>query len=217
MVLAVAALLAASADDLTILVVALIVNGFTRFVSSGLSAALPDVVPRKQVVTMNSVATATGGAAAFLGASFMLVAALAVRCRRHRRCRNHFDRRAAGRARAAGCRCASRRTSSGHTTASERFTARCLRGGHRLAARHPHGAAPCRRSRPPSTGLAAHRMVFGINTLLVLVMVRHSDTEAVAGLGPPRCCSSRPPGSARFLRPLWTPGLVAPVGPLRRA
>ena len=73
MVLAVAALLAASANDLTILVAALIVNGFTRFVSSGLSAALPDVVPREQVVTMNSVATATGGAAAFLGASFMLV------------------------------------------------------------------------------------------------------------------------------------------------
>ena len=33
------------------------------------------------------------------------------------------------------------------------------------------------------SALAAHRMVFGINTLLVLVMVRHSDTQAVAGLG----------------------------------
>ena len=32
-------------------------------------------------------------------------------------------------------------------------------------------------------GLAAHRMVFGINTLLVLVMVRHGDTQSVAGLG----------------------------------
>ena len=39
-------LLAAGADDLPILFGALIVNGFTRFVSSGLSAALPDVVPR---------------------------------------------------------------------------------------------------------------------------------------------------------------------------
>ena len=68
------------APDLPILFGALIVNGFTRFVSSGLSAALPDVVPRDQVVTMNSVATATGGAAAFLGASFMLLTALAVRC-----------------------------------------------------------------------------------------------------------------------------------------
>ena len=31
-------------------------------------------------------------------------------------------------------------------------------------------------------GLAAHRMVFGINSLLVLVIVRHSDTQEVAGL-----------------------------------
>ena len=73
LVLGIAALLAAGANDLPILFGALIVNGFTRFVSSGLSAALPDVVPRDQVVTMNSVATATGGAAAFLGAGFMLV------------------------------------------------------------------------------------------------------------------------------------------------
>src|SRR4029079_18330890 len=71
--LVVAALLFAGADDLPILFGALIVNGFTRFVSSGLSAALPDVVPRDHVVTMNAVATATGGAAAFLGAILMLV------------------------------------------------------------------------------------------------------------------------------------------------
>jgi hypothetical protein len=32
-------------------------------------------------------------------------------------------------------------------------------------------------------GLASHRMVFGINTLLVLVMVRHTDTADVAGIG----------------------------------
>jgi hypothetical protein len=32
-------------------------------------------------------------------------------------------------------------------------------------------------------GLAAHRMVFGINTLLVLVMVRHTNTADVAGIG----------------------------------
>ena len=31
-------------------------------------------------------------------------------------------------------------------------------------------------------GMAAHRMVFGINTLLVLVMVRHTVTKDVAGL-----------------------------------
>lgn len=73
LVLGIAALLLTGVGDYPILFGALIVNGFTRFVSSGLSAALPDVVPRDQVVAMNSVATATGGAAAFLGAIFMLV------------------------------------------------------------------------------------------------------------------------------------------------
>src|SRR6267378_1330708 len=73
LVFGVAALLAAGTGDLPILFGALIVNGFTRFVSSGLSAALPDVVPRERVVTMNSVATATGAASAFLGANFMLL------------------------------------------------------------------------------------------------------------------------------------------------
>jgi hypothetical protein len=32
-------------------------------------------------------------------------------------------------------------------------------------------------------GLAAHRMAFGINSLLMLVIVRHSDTQEVAGFG----------------------------------
>ena len=45
LVLGIAALLLTGADDPPILLGALIVNGFTRFVSSGLSAALPDVVP----------------------------------------------------------------------------------------------------------------------------------------------------------------------------
>jgi MFS family permease len=69
LMLAVATLLAIGAGDLAILCGALIVNGFTRFVSSGLSAALH--VAAEAVVTMNSVATATGAAAAYLGANFM--------------------------------------------------------------------------------------------------------------------------------------------------
>ncbi len=32
-------------------------------------------------------------------------------------------------------------------------------------------------------GLAAHRMVLGINSLLVLVILRHTDTQEVAGFG----------------------------------
>jgi len=90
LVIGVGVLLAAGVWDPPILLGALIVNGFTRFVSSGLSAALPHVVPREQVVAMNSVATATGGAAAFFGASFMLPPAGSTadaRCWRYPRCR----------------------------------------------------------------------------------------------------------------------------------
>ncbi len=42
-------------------------------------------------------------------------------------------------------------------------------------------------------GLAAHRMVIGINSLLVLVILRHTDTQEVAGFGSHRLFSSRPP------------------------
>ena len=65
--------LALGARNFFVLWGALVVNGLARFVASGLSAALPDVVPREQVVTMNSIASALGAVAAFLGANFMLV------------------------------------------------------------------------------------------------------------------------------------------------
>lgn len=48
--------------------------------------------------------------------------------------------------------------------------------GARTALNHPTVAATL-------SGLAAHRMVFGINTLLVLVLVRNVGAEAVGGLG----------------------------------
>ncbi len=72
-VAAVGICLAFGVRDLLVLCGALVVNGLARFVSSGLFAALPHMVPREQVVTMNSIASATGAIAAFLGANFMLV------------------------------------------------------------------------------------------------------------------------------------------------
>jgi hypothetical protein len=56
-------------------------------------------------------------------------------------------------------------------------------------------------------GLAAHRMVFGINTLLVLVTVRHSDTQEVAGLGSAVVFVAAA-GSGSFLSTVLTPGAV---------
>ena len=81
------------------------------------------------------------------------------------------------------CRCASRRTSSGpheskraiHGSVAYAVATGWLHGARTVLA-VPTVAATL-------AGLAAHRMVFGINTLLVLVMVRHSDTQSVAGLG----------------------------------
>jgi len=73
MIAAVGTILAIRAGDLALLCGALLANGLSRFVASGMSASLPHVVPRDQVVTMNSVATAAGAIAAFLGANFMLV------------------------------------------------------------------------------------------------------------------------------------------------
>lgn len=182
LVVGVGALLAAGFSDLPILLGALIVNGFTRFVSSGLSAALPHVVPREQVVAMNSVATATGAVAAFLGAVFMLAP------------RWFFG---AGDTGAAAVMFIVTIPVALALWLSVRFPARLL--GPDDSARAVHGSVAyavatgwlhggrtvlgVRTVAATLSGLSAHRVVFGINTLLVLVIVRHSDRAAVAGFG----------------------------------
>jgi len=175
-------LLVTGSGDLPILVGALVINGFTRFVSSGLSAALPHVVPSRHVVSMNSVATACGALATFLGANFMLLPRwllgsgdtgaaaviwlaavpalialwLAVRIHPHMLGPDDSKRAVHG--------------SVGYAV---------ITGwgyGLRTVASVPSVAATL-------SGLAAHRMVFGINTLVVLVMVRHNPMPDVAGFG----------------------------------
>ena len=182
MVLVVAWLLVVSAHDLAILVAALIVNGFTRFVSSGLSAALPHVVPREQVVSMNSIATATGGAAAFLGAIFMLVP------------RWLFGANDVG---AAAIIFLVSVPVALSLWLSWRFSPhllgpddskRAIHGSvvYAVATGWVHGArtvAAVPTVAATLAGLSAHRMVLGINSLLVLVLVRHTDAPDVAGLG----------------------------------
>jgi MFS family permease len=180
--LVVAALLFARVGDLPILVAALVVNGFTRFVSSGLSAALPHVVPRDRVVAMNSVATATGSISAFLGAFSMVLPRwafgagdvgggaiiliveipvlialwLAWRFPPHMLGPDDTKRAIHG--------------SVAYAVATGWIH------GARTVATEPTVAATL-------AGLAAHRMAFGINSLLMLVIVRHSDTQEVAGFG----------------------------------
>jgi hypothetical protein len=61
------------------------------------------------------------------------------------------------------------------------------------------------------TGLGAHRVAFGINTLLMLVIVRHTEEQSVVGMGiaavflAAAACGS-------FLANLFTPAIVRRVG-----
>lgn len=182
LVVGIAALLATGAGDLPVLCAALVANGFTRFVASGLSAALPHVVPREQVVTMNALAIATGAVAAFVGANFMLVPRWLV---------GADDRGAASIIVLVAIPVVIA------LVLSLRFPAHVLGPDNTRRAIHGsvfyavmtgwlHGVRTVR-TRPTVaatlSGLVAHRMVFGINTLLVLVLVRHVGEHSVAGLG----------------------------------
>jgi hypothetical protein len=210
LVVGVGALLAAGAGDYAILFGALIVNGFTRFVSSGLSAALPDVVPREQVITMNAVATATGGVAAFGGALFMLVP------------RWLFGADDTGAATIIFIVAAPVAVA---LLLSVRFpphilgpheSKRSIHGSvlYAVATGWLHGARTVL-AVPTVTatlsGLAAHRMAIGINTLLVLVMVRQTNLGGVAGLGTAATFfAATAVGS--FLATALTPSLVQRFG-----
>lgn len=215
LVFGVAALLAGRVGDLPILLGALVVNGFTRFVSSGLSAALPHVVPREQVVAMNSVAAATGAAAAFLGANFMLLP------------RWVFGADDAGAsviifiAALPVALALLLSVRIGRHVLGPDDSARAVHGSvaYAVALGWVHGARTVLSVRTVAatlSGLGAHRVVFGINTLLVLVTVRHSDTAAVAGLGTAVLFVAAT-GTGSFLATVATPSLITRWGRYRTA
>lgn len=208
MLLGVAALLAARAGDLAILCGALVINGLTRFVASGLSASIPHVVPRDRVVSCNSLAAAAGAVATFLGANFMLLP------------RWLFGAGDTGASVVilmtlvpigVALLLALRFTPHG---LGPDETSRTIHGSvlYTVATGLAHGARTAL-SVPSVTatlaGLLAHRMVFGINTLLVLVIVRHSDvgSVAVAGLGT-AVLFVAVTGTGSFLATVLTPALI---------
>lgn len=182
LIAAIGTILAVRAGDIPLLIGALFANGLARFVTSGLSASLPHVVPRDQVVTMNSVANASGAIAAFLGANFMLVP--------------RFFFGAGDRGASAIVFIAAIPVSIA-LLLSFRFgprvlgpddTQRAIHGsvvyavitgwfyGVRTAVQRPTVAATL-------SGLAAHRMVIGINSLVMLVLVHHLPVPEAGGLG----------------------------------
>jgi MFS family permease len=179
---AIGTILAVRAGDIPLLIGALFANGLARFITSGMSASLPHVVPRERVVTMNSVATACGAIAAFLGANFMLVP--------------RFFFGAGDRGASAIVFIAAIPVSIA-LLLSFRFgphalgpddTQRAVHGsavyavvtgwlyGVRTAVQRPTVAATL-------SGLAAHRMVIGINSLVMLVLVHHLPAPETGGLG----------------------------------
>lgn len=198
--------LAVGARDLVVLCGALVVNGLARFVASGLSAALPHVVPREQVVTMNSIASAVGAVAAFLGANFMLVP------------RALFGSGDAGAASIIFLTIVPLLIAllfslrfADHVLGPD-DTRRAIHGsvvyavvtgwlhGVRTALDRPTVAATL-------AGLAAHRMVFGINSLLVLLLVRGHHAAAVSALGSAMLFVAAA-GTGSFLANLATPPAV---------
>ena len=204
LVAGVAVLLACGARDLFVLLGALMVNGFSRFVTSGLSAALPHVVPREQVVTMNSVAVAVGATATFLGANFMLFP------------RWIFGSGDGGAASVIGLVVLPLMLA---LLLSLRFAPhalgpdRTLEEGSALYAVASGWVCGLRavRSTPPVAatlaGLSAHRMVFGINTLLVPVIVRQTGAAGFAGLGTAVVFVAAT-GSGSFLANLLAPAAI---------
>ncbi len=206
----VGALLGFSADGRAVLAGALLVNGVSRFVMSGLSAALPRVVPHEQVVTMNALATAVGAVAAFAGANFMLVP------------RWLFGANDRGSATVifivivpvlAALVVALR--FAAHSLGPDN-TARAIQGSvfYAVATGWLHGlrtAGGTSSVAATLAGLAAHRIVFGINTMLMLVIVRHTETQIVAGLGIAVLFAAAT-GTASFLANVFTPALVRRVG-----
>ena len=174
--------LVVGAGDVLVLCGALVVNGLARFVSSGLSAALPHVVPREQVVTMNSIASATAAVAAFAGASFMLIPRTIV---------GSGDNGAALISWLVTVPVLIARLLSlrfGAHVLGPDDTRRAIHGsviyavitgwmhGIRTVLNRPTVAATL-------SGLAAHRMVFGLNSLLVLLLVHSGAAASVGALG----------------------------------
>ncbi|WP_120770944.1 MFS transporter [Mycobacterium syngnathidarum] len=211
-VLLVGTLLAFGAGDIPILCCALIVNGLTRFVSSGLSASLPDVVPHDRVVTMNSVATAVGALAAFLGADFMLVP---------RKLVGADDTGASVVMFIVALPVALALWLSvrfGPHVLGPHESKRAIHGSvvYAVATGWVHGIRTVWAVRPVAgtlAGLAAHRMAFGINSLLVLVIVRHTDDPDVTGLGLGTAVLFVAAGGVgQFLATIFAPAVIGRFG-----
>ncbi|MFD0925429.1 MFS transporter [Williamsia deligens] len=184
--------------DYLVLTTALAVTGASRFVASGLSAALPHVAIRERLVTTNAVFTTIGSGALAVGAGL----ALGLRA--------IFGSDNTGSAAttisAAALALVAAATAVGFGRLSLGPDHPDTDGAH-VSPQHPqgsvvravavgfaHGARAVLRAPTVSAALGAigaHRLVFGLNTLLLLVLARHSgsssssssSSDGLAGIG----------------------------------
>lgn len=175
--------IATGAPDTVVLIGALAVTGASRFVASGLSAGLPHVAPRDLIVGINAVFTTLGAAVLAVGAGFafllraifgsdnsgsaitalsgviiaLLAAALAHGFTRLRLGPDHPDEPGSS-------------------------------AVHAVAVGLLHGFRAVAHTRSVAAALSAigmHRLVFGLNTLMVLVLSRnisHGDGLALVSI-----------------------------------
>lgn len=174
-----AAALASGLTATPLLLLALAVVGIGRFVGAGCSAALPRILAQRWLVTMNSVMATAAAGCAIVGASlgFGIVgvagggdtgSAVAVA--------GSAVGSMLGLVAAVGFR--GRALGPDQTERDARSSVRAIANGLRT------GAVAAWRSREVTTamiGIGAHRMVFGADTLLMVLVLRRGAQEDVAG------------------------------------
>jgi MFS family permease len=223
----VAALVAGGVPDAVLYPVALAVFGATRFVLAGLSAALPHVVDQRHLIEANVVAATAGAAIAVLGgtlatalravlggnnagsASITLIAALgavgaALLAVGFRRGFLGPDQR-----------CDTRRDTRRDPRRAIAEVTRGLYEGARATVRVPSVSSSL-------VALLAHRLAFGIATLLMLLLFRHAFTGngvllgGMGGIGEMLVAGAAGIGAAALVTP-WLTRRLGRAGAIRVA
>ncbi|WP_072691561.1 MFS transporter [Rhodococcus marinonascens] len=211
LILATAVLLGTGTSDSALLLLALAAIGVSRFVLAGASAALPRVVHRSWLVATNSVLATTGSVVASLGAA-TAVAIIGLLGSDNRGTGIAVAAAACGSA--VGALAASRfhhrllgpHADEKHGSGAVRAVAAGLRTGS-LAVWHSPGVTTA------MIGIGTHRIVFGINTLIMVLVLRDTATASalpggLAGFG----VAVGATAAGMLLAAISTPFLIPRIG-----
>lgn len=175
----VAVTMGSSSPDTVVLMSALLVTGCSRLVASGLSASLPLVAPPSLIVEVNSVFTTLGGGMLAAGAGVSGVLRLIFGA----------DNGGSGATLLAGAVFAVIAALLAGGFAPRQLGPDRPDGlGHSAIYSLAHGLAHGMRAvlKAPSVGIVlgaigTHRLVFGVNTLMFLLLVRHTELGDALG------------------------------------